>query len=508
MNRRGFLHSALSVAAGSIVAPACLRAEVTNIGSAAHFERSLAREPWLVGWKTVGVETLGPTSAVIEGRLPAELRGALYRTGPAWFDRAGLRYSHWFDGDGMMQSWHIKDGGIRHQARMIATTKFLREQRAGRFLLPAAGTTVPDALPVRNNDDSNTGNTAVIRLGHRLFALWEGGSAIEIDPDTLTTHGPVTWRDDLAAAPFSAHPLIDSDGTLWNFGSMTFIGGSGLLLWRIGPDGKLVRVALLAADMQGYLHSFCMTRRYLVFMLMPFTQRDEGAAFFERLQFATGQPCRIAVVPKDALDEPRWFEAEFAAVYHFADAHEHGHELMMHAVRHADPEEARSPQAAAMRGERGGAGARTELVNLRLNLRNGRARWEHRGVHDLEFPVYDTRSIPTAPARLYAPVTVQPASAPCFNGVASIDAVRGRCDVHCYGADILAEEHQFVPKPQSRRAGAGWLIGTLLDPRRGRSGIAVLDAERITEGPLAIGWVPYTMPLGFHGWFDRTVQGT
>ena len=106
---------------------------------------------------------------------------------------------------------------------------------------------------------------------------------------------------------------------------MTFIGGSGLLLWRIGPDGKLVRVALLAADMQGYLHSFCMTRRYLVFMLMPFTQRDDGAAFFERLQFATGQPCRIAVVPKDALDEPRWFEAEFAAVYHFADAHEHGH---------------------------------------------------------------------------------------------------------------------------------------------------------------------------------------
>ena len=22
-----------------------------------------------------------------------------------------------------------------------------------------------------------------------------------------------------------------------------------------------------------------------------------------------------------------------------------------------------------------------------------------------------------------------------------------------------------------------------------------------TDGPLAIAWVPYTVPLGFHGWF-------
>ena len=37
-----------------------------------------------------------------------------------------------------------------------------REQAAGRFLFPAAGTTVPETQPVRNNDDANTANTSVV----------------------------------------------------------------------------------------------------------------------------------------------------------------------------------------------------------------------------------------------------------------------------------------------------------------------------------------------------------
>ena len=47
----------------------------------------------------------------------------------------------------------------------------------------------------------------------------------------------------------------------------------------------------------------------------------------------------------------------------------------------------------------------------------------------------------------------------------------------------------------------GWLVGTLLDADRQRSGVAVFDARRVDEGPLAQAWLPYTVPLGFHGCF-------
>ncbi|MBO9661516.1 carotenoid oxygenase family protein [Dokdonella sp.] len=499
MNRRRFLGQFLAGTAAFALAPRLLRAEVAVADDSRRFAQALAREPWLAGWNSVAAESLGPSVATIEGRWPKDLVGTLYRNGPALFDRAGLRYRHWFDGDGMLHAWRFAGGRVEHRARMVATSKYTREQSAGRFLLPAAGTTIPDAVPIRNNDDLNTANTAVIRFGGRLFALWEGGSAIELDPADLRTLGPVTWREDLVAAPFSAHPLLDRDGSLWNFGSLDLLGGSGLLLWHIGADGKTLRTALLPNERRGYLHAFAMTDRHLVFVLTPYRIADrDAAAFFERLQFAPDQPCRIAVVPKDALDAPRWFEAEFGAVYHFADAHERAGEILVQAVRHTDPDDMRSPMAAAMRGERGG-GARTELALLRIDPAKGTARWEARGVHGLEFPVFDHRHEAAKPARVFAPLRIEPAASPYFNAVAAIDG--GRRRVHRYGADVLAEEHVFVPKPGRRRVGQGWLLGTLLDARRGRSGLAVLDAERIEDGPLAQAWLPHTFPLGFHGWF-------
>lgn len=505
MNRRHFLRDSLGAFAAAAAAPGWLRAETAVFDDTARFDLAMREHSWLVGWRTAGVESLGPTSITMEGKIPAALQGVLYRAGPAWFDRAGFRYQHWFDGDGMVQSWRFARGRIEHQARMVGTSKFQREQQAGRFLVPAGGTTIPDAIPIRNNDDMNAANTAVIRVGDRLFALWEGGSAYEIDPDTLATRGPVTWREDLVAAPFSAHPLLDEDGSLWNFGALSLLSGAGVLIWRIGADGRVAQIATLADQSPSYIHSFAMTGRHLVFMLIPI--RRDGGAFFEGMQPLSTQSCRIAVVRKDALDQPRWFEADFGFAYHFADAYEAGDELVVHAVLHRDGAAARSPLAEAMRGELPArAGANTELAALRLNLANGRALWAPSGVQDLEYPTWDPRSPGNRPARVYAATTIAPVSAPYFNAVAAIDAHRGRSDVYRYGEDIMAEEHRFVARPGSHRVDDGWLVGTLLDHPRSRIGVAVLDAQRVAEGPLAIGWAPYAAPLGFHGWF-ASVRG-
>lgn len=81
------------------------------------------------------------------------------------------------------------------------------------------------------------------------------------------------------------------------------------------------------------------------------------------------------------------------------------------------------------------------------------------------------------------------------------DVERGRRVVHDYGPHVLAEEHVFVPRPGSARADEGWLVGTVLDAARGRSGIAVLDARHLDRGPLAQAWLPDAVPLGFHGCF-------
>lgn len=495
MDRRHFLH-ALLAGAGAALVPGFARA-----GDPAQFAAGLARDPWLAGWKSVQRESVPSATAQLRGRLPRGLAGTLYRNGPARYERNGFRYEHWFDGDGLVHGWQLADGRVRHHARMVATTKFTREQAAGRFLYPSAGTRIPDAQPVRNNDDANTANTAVMMLDGRLFALWEGGSAYELHPDTLQTIGPVAWRPDLAALPFSAHPLRDRDGSLWNFGAVGLLGGSGLLLYHLSPGGKLLSVHNLKTPALGYLHAFAMTESSLVFVLAPFAMAEEGA-FFERLRFQPDQPARIAVVPKADPEAVRWFETDYMMAYHFADAFERDGQIVVRTVRHADPESARSPMHAAMNGNGHGQHGNTQLAQLRIDLRAGRASLEDAAVGNLEFPAFDPRTAGNRPARLYAPTVV--GEAPTFNAIMAIDTERGHNRVHAYGEHVFAEEHIFVPRPDSNRPDDGWLLGTLLDWKRQRSGLAVLDARHVEDGPVCEAWLDEAFPLGFHGAFAAT----
>lgn len=500
-SRRRFLRNLLSGATALALAPSLLHGESAFAGDPAAFARGLREHPWLAGWKSVQSESLGPSAIEVEGRLPDGLAGTLYRNGPAWTERAGFRYEHWFDGDGMVHGWKLGDGKLVHQARMVATPKFSREQKAGRFLYPAAGTTVPDIQPIRNNDDANAANTSVLTIDGRLFALCEAGSAFELDPDQLTTIGPVTWRPDLASVPFSAHPLVDRDGSVWNFGAISLMGGSGLFVWHVGADGKLISGDVLDTPVRGYLHSFAQTDHYLLFALIPFDYREGQGAFFERLRFQPEQPLGVAVVPKNAPATARWFEADFAAIYHFGDAYERNGEIVMRAVQHEDIEEARSPMRPAMNGLAQAHGGEGKLRELHLDLRSGKAAWRDTGIASIEFPLFDPRNRGDRAARIFAPTIEGAHSAPYFNAIAAFDVERGRHQVHRYGEAILAEEHVFVPRPGSSHADEGWLVGTLLDSARGRSGIAVLDARRVEQGPLAQAWLPTTVPLGFHGHF-------
>ncbi len=501
MDRRRFLRDLLAGATTIALAPPLLRGGLAHAGDPARFAAGLARAPWLSGWKSVAAESLGPASATVEGRMPAALAGTLYRNGPAWFERDGFRYDHWFDGDGMVHAWRIDDGRVSHRARMVETPKLARERKAGRFNTFAAGTTVPDPVPLRNNDDATTANTSVCTIDGRLFALCEAGSAFELDPATLDTLGPVTWRDDLAALPFSAHPLRDRDGSTWNFGALSIVGGAQLLVWHIGADGALRGAHPIEMPAPGYLHAFTQTDRHLVFITTPFDYRQAGS-FFEGLTFASDRPCMVAVVDKATPGQSRWFEADFAMCYHFGDAYERDGRIVVRAVQHGDIAEARSPMQAAMHGMQAAEASRARLAELEIDLRGGAgARWRSLPLDGIEFPLFDPRTPGDRGARLYMPTIAGNPDAPFFNAVAMFDGDSGRREVHDYGRTILAEEHVFVPRPGSRRPDDGWLLGTLLDPARDRRGLAVLDARRISDGPVATAWLPYNFPLGFHGTF-------
>lgn len=468
------------------------------------FAAARRRERWLAGWENFDGEVLPERRLRWRGKPPRDLAGTLYRNGPARFERGGQRYHHWFDGDGLVQAWLLDAQGVSHRARMVGTDKFNAEQRAGRFVRQAAGTHIAGAEPLRSLDGINPANTSVLLLRERLYALWEGGSAWELDPQSLASKGPRLWREDLAGVPFSAHPLREADGSLWNVGVVSYAEQPVLLIWRIGADGELVSITPVPLDMPGYLHAFAMTPRHLVCVIAPWLyDRDGSGAYFERLRWQPSRGSQAIVLDKNALDAPRRHALPAGLAFHYGKAWETGDSIALQACWTEDVTHAERLFTDVMRGKVEDLPRdRDALVQLNLPLSgSGDGRLQPLGPRETEFPSWDTRDSAVG-GRLYQ---VQcSARATYFDSVCAWDSRRERLDVYRYGEGWLAEEHLFVPQSPGAPRDRGWLVGTALDSRRGRLCLSVFDAADLAAGPLCRAALPHTLPLGFHGAFLRS----
>src|SRR5262245_37505687 len=75
---------------------------------------------------------------VIEGEMPRDLNGALYRVGPnPQFPPFGQSH-HWFLGDGMVHALFIENGRVAYRNRWVRTEQFVAERAAGRRLYSSA----------------------------------------------------------------------------------------------------------------------------------------------------------------------------------------------------------------------------------------------------------------------------------------------------------------------------------------------------------------------------------
>lgn len=492
MDRRQFMQRSLAVAAAS-----ALPFDHYPVLAAAATE-----DDWSLGWQSVNVDHLAPTALRIEGTLPTELRGNLFRNGPARVERNGVRYRHWFDGDGMVQRFEISADAVTHEGRFVQTHKYQREQAADRFLYSAAGTKLPDSEAAGDNDTANTANIALLPWDDELLALWEGGSAYRMDPDSLETLGRKDWRDDLIHMPFSAHPLTEPDGTLWNFGSAPYIGENGkLFVYRIAPRQGVEAVQAIDLPMASYMHSFAMSASYLIFYLGPHRYQRGAETFVDSFSWTPDLGSKILLVDKNDLTRQRWFDAPPGFVFHCAQAFERGPEVVVDLCLYPSADIMQSGMIELMAGptlEDYPDFPRAVLTSLRLNTNTGRVASDSVGTL-LEFPGIDPR-LKGQRSAVFGVGHGQPLQPHYADTVVRVDADSGRLSQYTFPAGHIVEEPLFVPR-DGRDSSAGWLLGSFLDVRRKETGLYVLDANRLEDGPQALARMERSLPLGFHGCF-------
>ncbi len=438
----------------------------------------------------------------VQMRIPAGLRGVLYRNGPALMTLGGVRYRHWLDGDGMVHAFRFGDGRLRHRARMVGTAKLQAEVAAGRRLAPGFATSIPGTAAT-HPDATNTANIGTLLLNGELLALWEGGAPHAMDPATLATFGKKSWSAQTAMLPFSAHPRVDADGTVWSFGYLP--GAGALAIHELSPQGAMRRQVFVPAANADMVHDFAITERYLVFVLMPFRYtpgEDAALSFLGHYRWQAGQPGCVLVVDKATLAPVAQIDCDPIALFHLGNAWEVGNTLRVGVVRYADFTEGLRRLGAAMDNSML-PWADTCWTELEVDLAAGRVRTStpYEGV--VEFPRYDQRRTGRPTRYTYLLAAKAQAGQPLFGFrvLRCIDQQSAQVQDYDFGPGFVVEEHVHVPEPGADPENRGWLVGTAYDWRRRRTVMSVFDAARVAAGPLEQVVLPYGLPLGLHGQF-------
>ncbi|MEH6477779.1 MAG: carotenoid oxygenase family protein [Sneathiella sp.] len=499
MNRRDFL---------KIFASSLFVGNVTGISSAVagdswkkEFAAALAEKPWLLGYEGVPGKDFEETKLKQTGALPENLRGILYRNGPAQHVVGDMRYHHWFDGDGLVNAFRFSDQGVTHKGRFVRTAKFRSETDTGYAIEQGFGTALPSMRPPPNNDAVNVANINVIAHGGELLALWEGGSAYRLDPDTLDTLGLKTWSAETKGLPFSAHPRRDATGTLWNFGYATSF--SALIVYQIAASGKLKNVNLIKLPYSSMVHDFMVTEKNLVFILPPFHYNStKQGSFLNRFEWRPERGGIALVVDKNDLSNVREIEIPPFWVFHFANAYdEPDGSIAFSCPMYQTPEVMTHGFKNIMRGrEIGTVGSRF----MSGQLHPGKGSFAYNEISEAaasEFPRIDDRWQGNRARLSFLMKSSGELSDVGFDRVCRLDQETGALTFFQFGNEEQAEEHVFVPDPRGDKEGQGWLVGTSLDFKRRRMSLNVFDAEKLVNGPIARFETSFPLPLGLHGNF-------
>jgi all-trans-8'-apo-beta-carotenal 15,15'-oxygenase len=90
--------------------------------------------------------------------------------------------------------------------------------------------------------------------------------------------------------------------------------------------------------------------------------------------------------------------------------------------------------------------------------------------------------------------------------VGRLDARTGELVTHELPATQRTTEPIFVPRPGATRDDDGHVVALQHDGPSDRAFLAVYDAARLPDGPIARAWFDHHVPITFHGTFQRDAR--
>lgn len=449
----------------------------------------------------------------VVGTIPPELTGALYRTGSNQHFRPNdVDHFHWFDGDGMVHAFRLKDGRASYCNRLVETDGLKVERAAGCSLyngisghsdLPQHP--LPEGAPLIKS----VAGINVISLAGRVLTMHEVDSFYwDLDPHTLETRGKFDFGGTFETM-LTAHPHTDHHA-----GEMLFYAHDNeaqtLDCFATDMQGRVLSRQHVALPIKPWIHDFIFTEHYYVFVFGPIRIQPFAPHLVpmgkSALSFDNEATTRVLLVHRQT-GESRWLESDlYLTLGHFLNAHEAADKIIIDAsaTRTVQPGftgrvedfypfpliDAPSPFSGP------------ELHRIVVDLSSGKVTTTRIGDFNAEF-VRPNEAVMGKPQR-YGYMAGIHAPGPQTRGFNSIIKHDYQTGVSSFqhlskGYDMIPGEPIFVAKPGAVAEDEGWIMVVWWDPMRNASEMVIHDAQDFEGEPTARVKLDHHVPLGFHG---------
>lgn len=441
----------------------------------------------------------------VEGSVPDWLEGSLYRNGPAKFEAGDRELNHWFDGYAMLHLFEIAEGEVRYSNRFLRSDAYQGSRDGmthGEFATDPCRELFKRFFTFfKPPSFTDNANVNVARVADDYVAMTETPLPVRFDPDTLETLEVGEY--DVDGQLTTAHPHYDSEREA----TLNYVTEFGFRHeYRVfeTPDstGNQELLGEARADKPSYMHSFGLTRNYVVLMEFPLVVNPRkivvgNEPFIESYEWRPERGTRFTLIDKDTgevVARPSTDEAVFA--FHHVNAYEDDDGVVVDVAAYPDAGIVEDLYLDNLRGE-DFSPSEARLRRFHVSL-SGEVESETLADTTIELPRINYGSRNAQPYR-YA-YGVGRRGDGFLDQLVKIGVKSGEY-VAWYEEDTYPGEPVFVEAPDAEREDSGVVLSVVLDAARETSFLLVLDASSFTE--VARAEVPHVVPNGFHGFFDR-----
>jgi carotenoid cleavage dioxygenase-like enzyme len=444
----------------------------------------------------------------LEGKLPDWLHGSLIRTGPAQWEMGEQAMRHWFDGFAMLHRFGFANGKASYANRFLDTRAYRAAQEKGQIVYSEFATDPCRSLfsrisSVFSPKISDNANVNLVELGKRFIAMTETPIPVEFDPETLATAGVAYEAPGILT---TAHPHLDrATGGMLNYAAKLGPRNS-YRFFGLGPSAsKPELIGKLPVREPAYMHSFGLTKRWLVLVEFPFVVNPiaiplSGRPYIENFRWKPERGTRLTLVDRSTGKTIGPFETDPCFAFHHVNSYEQDGEVVVDVCAYDD---AAIVGDLYMENLRAGAPiAEAALHRFRIRPEAGTVDSE-RLLDDgwLELPRINYSRCNERPYQYVW--GVRNAGSGWLDTIVRAD-LESRTTTAWSEDGCYPGEPVFVAAPGAAEEDGGVLLSVVFDSDRGNSFLLVLDAATLCE--LARTEAPHHIPYGFHGQFAPAAE--